>query len=216
MINVRELLEEIKASPYKKIEVVAPHTGIIEFVVTEPGVAVVGPSGNWKEKPGTLLAKIDRERNVKPICAPEKGEVEKIESQRAGKFVEAGTPLMTIRHHLTRKEVIDIILKKTLHLYRAPERAKYYFVPEIDKKLRSSGKMSVGVHDGMDLFIMSRMKRETGLSYSGPEGQIYAVYFKHNQNVDSGEPLIGVCPADQLSMIQEVVARVRSEWEENE
>lgn len=216
MINVKELLEEIKASPYKMIEVVAPHTGRIEFVATEPGTAVMGPSGTWSEKPGTLLAKIDRERNVKPICATEKGEVEHVESQWAGKFVEAGTPLMTIRHFLTRKEVIDIILKKALYLFRAPERAKYYFIPEIDKKMRSSGKMSVGVQDGMDLFIMSRMKRETGLSYTGPEGQIYAVYFKHNQNVDSGDPLIGVCPGDQLTMIQEVVARVRSEWEEGE
>ncbi len=216
MINVRELLEEIKASPYKMIEIVAPHTGHIEFVVNEPGGDVVGPSGTWNEKPGTLLAKIERERNVKPICAPEKGEVERIESQWAGTFVEAGTPLLTIRHFLTRKEVIDIILKKTLHLFKAPEKAKYYFVPEIDKKMRSSGKMSVAVHDGMELFIMSRMKRETGLPYTGPEGQIYAVYFKHNQNVDSGDPLIGVCPGDQLTMIQEVVARVRSEWDEDE
>jgi hypothetical protein len=58
------------------------------------------------------------------------------------------------------------------------------------------------------------MKRETPLSYTGPEGNIYAVYFKHNDSIDQGAPLIGVCPADQLHIVQDVVNNVQSEWVE--
>ena len=57
---------------------------------------------------------------------------------------------------------------------------------------------------------MSRMKREVPLHYSGPEGVIYAVYFKYNENIDAGAPLIGVCPQDQLPAIQDVIMRVRT------
>lgn len=216
MINVKELLEEIKASPYQMVDVLAPHTGVVDFALTETGTGVNGPRGAFLEKPGTLVATITREHNEKPIYSPEKGVVESVETRWAGKFVEAGTRLMTLRHYLTSKEVIDIIMKKALYLFTAPERAKYYFVPEVDKKMKSSGKRAVQVSDGMELCIMSRMKRETMLTYSGPEGKIYSVYFKLGENVDSGEPLVGVCPADQLPQIQEVVNRVRIEWEEFE
>lgn len=216
MIDVRQLLAEVKASPYEEISITAPHTGVIRFADLAPGTAVVGASGTWKEKPGTLLAHIEREGNAKPVFAPQKGEVTLVESALAGTFVQEGSLLLTIRHYLSRDEVIELILKKTLHLFVAPERAKYYFVPEVDQKLKASGARSVQVHPGMDLFIMSRMKREVSLGYDGPEGQIYSVYFRYDENVDAGEPLIGVCPGDQLALIQEVVAQVRSEWKEQE
>ncbi len=214
MIDVKALLEEIKASPYEEIEICAPHTGVVEFTAKTAGMKVLGPTGTWKEKPGTLLGHIVRERNKKPITAPQKGEIKDIALELSGRFVESGTRLMTLRHFLSRDEVIEAILKKTLHLVTAPEKAKYYFVPEVDQKIKASGIRSVKVASGMDLFIMSRMKREAVVGYKGPEGQIYSVYFGHNENVDSGQPLIGVCPGDQLSLIQEVVAQVRSEWKE--
>jgi len=214
VLNVKELLEEIKASPYKNIEIKAPHTGVVGFAGLQAGDKVRAPRGTWLEKPGTLLLELTRERNKKPLHAPENGEVVDVRSELEGQFVEAGTPLMTVRHYLSRKEVIDLILQKALFLFRAPERAKYYFVPELDQKLKVSGKRSVKVTDGMEMFIVSRMKRETPLSYSGPEGLIYAVYFHRGDNVDAGEPLLGICPEDQLTMIQDVVARVQSEWEE--
>ncbi len=216
MINVKELLEELKASPYELIDIVAPHTGVVEFAVKEPGLKVTGAHGAYREKPGTLIATLERERNKKPIRATLTGVVECFEAGLAGRFVEAGTKLATIRHYLTSKEVVDLILKKALFLFPAPERAKYYFIPEIDKKMRASGKNAVEVRDGMELLIMSRMKRETSLPYKGPDGKIYAVYFKLGENVDSGHPLIGVCPGDQLPLVQDVVNRVRSEWEEHE
>ncbi len=214
MLNIKELLEEIKSSPYKVIEITAPHTGVIEFAGLKPGDKVREPSGQFKEKPGTTLLSITRENNTKTIHAPENGEVLELAKSLDESFVEAGQKLMTIRHYLSRKEVIELILKKTLYLFEAPERAKYYFVPDLDKKLKVSGKRSVKVKSGMELFIVSRMKRETPLVYSGPDGLIYSVYFHRGDAVNPGQPLIGVCPEDQLTMIQEVVARVQSEWEE--
>lgn len=214
MLNIKELLEDIKANPYKEIVVKSPHTGTIEFAEIKPGDQVRGRSGSYQEKPGTLLASLTREKNKKPINAPEKGEIVNIRTELEGKFVEAGEELLTIRHFLTRKEVIELILKKALHLFRAPERAKYYFIPEVDQKLKVSGKRSVKVQQGMEMLIVSRMKRETPLAYTGPEGIIYSVYFTRGDNVDAGEPLLGICPEDQLTTIQDVVARVQSEWDE--
>lgn len=214
MLNIRELLEEIKNSPYKTIEITAPHTGTVQFAGPAPGDQVLGPSGSFKERPGTLLAHLTRERNKKALHAPEKGEITEVLTDLEGSFVESGTVLLRIRHYLSKKEVIELILKKALVLFRAPERAKYYFVPELDQKLKVSGKRSVKVREGMEVFIVSRMKRETPLAYNGPDGIIHSVYFHRGDNVDAGQPLIGVCPEDQLAMIQEVVARVQTEWEE--
>ncbi len=214
MLNIKELLDEVKASPYKEILITAPHTGVVEFAGLKKGDQVHGRRGEYKEKPGSLLAHLTREKNKKSITAPEKGEVQSVRTELEGKFVEAGETLATIRHFLTRKEVIERVLKEALHLFRAPERAKYYFVPEVDQKLKVSGKRSVKVYEGMEMMIVSRMKRETPLSYSGPEGIIYSVYFGRGDNVDEGQPLIGVCPEDQLTVIHDVVARIQSEWEE--
>ncbi|HWQ07905.1 MAG TPA: hypothetical protein VN436_02315, partial [Holophaga sp.] len=73
MIDVKALLETIKAAPYEEIVVAAPHTGVVGFAGLEPGTRVVGPSGTYEEKPGTLLAKLTRERNDKPLFAEVKG-----------------------------------------------------------------------------------------------------------------------------------------------
>ncbi|WP_027185876.1 hypothetical protein [Desulfovibrio inopinatus] len=216
MIDVKELLDEIKASPFEEIEVLAPHTGVVEFAELTSNQKVVGPSGTWREKPGTLLASLERERNKKFIHAQLKGEIQSINMDLNSRFVEAGTPLLTIRHFLSSDEVIETILKQVLYLFEAPERATYYFTPDVDKKIKASGSRTVTVIDGMELFIVSRMKREKLLHYTGPEGKIYTVYFEHNQNVDAGSPLIGVCPEDQVGLIQDVVNRVQSEWEERD
>ena len=115
MLNVSDLLEQIKQSPYREIEVKAPHTGEIAFAGIKPGDKVHGPQGTWKEKPGTLLATLTRERNPKPICAPEKGIVGAVHSELEKQFVECSTTLVTLRHHLTREEVENIILRKALY-----------------------------------------------------------------------------------------------------
>ncbi len=214
MLDVTALLDEIKSSPYEEVHILAPHTGTITFASLDKGSMVHGPQGMWKEKPGSLLVTIEREHNPKPIYAPEKGEICEINKNLEGKFVQAGTKLLTVRHPLSKDEVQQIILKRALHLFVAPERAKYYFTPEVDKKIRASGAQSISIHDGMELFIMSRMKREAPLHYSGPSGAIYAIYFKHTENIDAGQPLIGICPQDQINIIEEVVMRVQTEWQE--
>ncbi|MDO5535908.1 MAG: biotin attachment protein [Desulfovibrionaceae bacterium] len=214
MLNVSNLLEQIKQNPYREITVYAPHTGVVTFENIKPGDEVHGPEGQWKEKPGTKLATLTRERNPKPIYAFEKGVIDKVHTEYENAFVESGCPLVTIRHHLTREEVESIILKQALFLFRAPERAKYYFTPEVAAKLRASDFGSVVIHDGQELFIMSRMKRELPLYYMGPEGVIYATYFKPNDNVDTDAPLIGVCPQEELPNIKEVIMRVQTEWQE--
>lgn len=214
MIDVKSVLEEIKAAPYEEIVVRAPHTGIVGFEVKQTGVMAQAPSGTYLEKPGTLLATITRERNAKPLHAPVSGEVAVIHLERGGTFVEAGTPLVVLRHYLTKDEVVAAILKRVLHLFAAPERAKYYFIPSVDIKVKAGGCRSVTVRPGMELFIVSRMKREKPLTYDGPEGIIYAVYFTHDDNVEAGQPLIGVCPESQTGLIQDVVNRVHSDWEE--
>jgi len=214
--DVKAILEEIKASPFEEVQVLAPHCGVVEFKVTTEGGAVFAPSGVWKEKPGTLLATITRERNSRPIHCNRKGEVKSIHTHLSGTFVEAGTPLLVLRHFYTKDEVTQLILKKVLFLFPAPERAKYLFIPEIDKKIKVSGCQSVKVKDGMELFIVSRMKREKTLSYVGPDGILYAVYFSYDQNMDAGQPLISVCPESQMDVVRDVVNRVRSDWEERE
>lgn len=211
-LNISSVLDEIKQSPYKDITIYAPHTGVVSFAPINRGDMALGPQGQWKEKPGTLIATIERERNPKPIYAQENGEVIDVRRELEGQFVEAGEPLASLRHMLTRSEVERIILRRALYLFLAPERAKYYFTPEVDKKIRAANAHSVMVRDGMEIMIMSRMKREAPLKYNGPEGVIYTVYFKYNENMDAGAPLIGVCPKDQADAIQEVVMRVRAEW----
>ena len=215
MLDVSAVLEEVKASPYEEVVVSAPHSGEISFPEgLKPGDAVAGPFGNWKEKPGALLATISRERNPQPILCPERGEIVSVRRDLHGTFVQAGTELVRLRHFLSREEVVRLILKRALHLFRAPERAKYYFIPAVDIKIKVSGPKVVSVRDGEELFIMSRMKRETPLRYAGPEGVIYAVYFSHTQNVDAGQPLIGVCPPEMVNQVEEVVMRVQTEWKE--
>ncbi len=216
MLDVSKLLEEIQSAPYAELSIAAPHSGLVSFGELAPGGKVFGPSGPWKEKPGTLLAIIERERNKRPIYAAEKGEVMLVHEELAGTFVQAGTEIMRLRHFLSKEEVLSIILKKALHLFTAPERAKYYFIPAVDIKVKVSGPKAITVHDGMELFIMSRMKRETPLNYSGPEGVIYAVYFNHNQNMDAGQPLIGICPPDLVGAVEDAVMRVQTDWKEEE
>ena len=200
MLNVTDLLEQLKQTPYRMIDVKTRHTGVVTFEALKQGDSVHGPEGTWKEKPG--------------ICASKNGEIESIHTELEGQFVECGTSLATIRHYLTREEVESIILGEALYLFKAPERAKFYFTPEIDAKVRSSEQGSVTVSNGQELFIMSRMKREVPLQYSGPSGVIYAIYFKPTENVDQDAPLIGVCPKEELPNIKEVIMRVRSEWQE--
>jgi hypothetical protein len=214
-MDINALLEKIKASPYVESGITVPHCGVLRFNgKLQPGSKLIGPHGQWKEKPGTLLATIERERCLKNIHAREKGETVSVNYDLDGQFVEAGATIMHVRHFMSRDEVLQALLRHSLFLFNAPEKARYYFVPNIDVKVKNTGPQSVSVHDGMELFIISRMKRETSLRYSGPDGVIYAVYFTSEQNVVPGQPLIGICPPAQVNQIEEVFMRVHTEWPE--
>ena len=215
VLDISRLLEEIKKSPYEEMEILAPHCGVVSFAGLKDGDEVRGPSSEERYR-GVLLASLERERNKRPIFAQQKATVDCLHEELEGTFVEAGTALMRLRHYLSKEEVLELVLKKALLLFPAPERARYYFVADVDKKIRTSGLNTVTVADGQDIFIMSRMKRETILKYSGAEGNIYAAYFRPGDAVDPGMPLIGVCPPDQLPLIQDVVFRVENEWEEQQ
>ena len=216
MLDISKLLEEIKQSPYDEITISTPHSGVLTFADINEGDKVVGRSGAWQERPGTTLALLDRERNPRAVECQDKGKIKQVYRELNGKFVEAGTPIAVVRHFLSKDEVLRIILKQALYLFTAPERAKYYFAPEADKKIRASGHKAVHVKDGMELLIMSRMKREAQLNYSGPEGVIFSVFFEIGQSMDVGEPLLGICPAEQLALVEDVVIRVQTEWEERD
>ena len=216
MLNISSILEEMKKTPYTDLSIYAPHTGVLEFANINEADKVKAPSGQWKEISGTQIATITREKNPKPIIATQNGILQKLHMKYHNNFIEAGTEIAILRHFLSKQEVVHLLLQKALHLFNAPERAKYYFTPDVDKKLKISGHKSITVTDGMDLFIVSRMKREIPLAYHGPEGAIYEIYFEQNQNVDAGQPLIGICPPDQLSVIEDVISRVHHEWQEHE
>ncbi len=216
MLDISKLLEEIKQSPYDEITVYAPHCGVLTFTDIQEGAKVTGRNGTWLEKPGSILANIERERNSRPVECADKGEIRKLNRELDGSFVEAGTAIAVIRHFLSKEEVLRLILKQALHLFTAPERAKYYFAPETEKKIRASGHKAVLVREGMELLIMSRMKREAPLNYSGPEGVIFSVFFNVGESVSAGEPLLGICPANQLALVEDVVLRVQTDWEERD
>ena len=216
MRDIAEVMAELKAAPYTEKAVVAPHTGVVQFSDVEEGSEVFGPTGEWQEIPGTHIATITRERNPRNIVTAERGILRKVCRELDGTFVEAGTMLALVRHYLTRQEVISRLLMESLYTFCAPERARYYFAPDVDKKVKILGCRTVSVQEGMALFIVSRMKREAPLCYAGPSGIIYEVCFDQNRNVDAGAPLIVVCPPEQEESVEDVISRVEREWSDGE
>ena len=84
---------------------------------------------------------------------------------------------------------------------------------DIQSRIDQKGTGGVTIRPGDEAFTMSLMKRDTPVYYSGEEGVIHSIYFKPGVSVPQGEPLIGVCRADKLSLIQKVITRVKAEWD---
>lgn len=211
-IDFDEILAKYRSDPYNYIDIYAPHTGTINFLV-EKGNGVDAPSGEWNHIPGTALFQIDRERNQKSVNAPINGVVSELRSECEDCFVEAGEKLLTIRHPLKKKDIIESILKEVLYLFPAPETAKFFFSMDIQSRFDKKGSRGVTIRSGDEVFTMSLMKRDTPVSYIGKEGVIHSIYFKPGVSVQQGEPLIGVCPADKMGLIQKVIIRVKAEWD---
>ncbi len=211
-IDFDEILAKYRLDPYDYVDIFSPHTGVVAFKV-DKGTAVDAPGGEWNHIPGTPLFQITRERNRKVISAPITGIVSELQVQREGQFVEAGEKLMTIRHPLKKKEIIENILKEVLYLFPAPEKAKYFFSLDIQSRIDKKGARSVTIKPGDEVFTMSLMKRDTPVYYSGGEGVIYSIYFKPGVSIAQGEPLVGICSAEKLPLIQKVITRVKAEWD---
>ena len=211
-LALEEIFSRYKADPFDYVDVHSVHTGRVTFKAAV-GQEVVAPSGEWLQVPGTPLYEIDRERNPRLVGSQVNGIVAAVETQLDGCFVEAGVKLMTIKHPLKKKEIIENILKDVLFLFPAPETAKYFFAMDIQSRIDKKGARAVSVEPGDEVLTMSLMKRDTPIYYTGERGVIYSVYFKPGVSVPQGEPLFGVCAPEKLPLIQKIITRVKAEWD---
>ncbi len=211
-VNYEAVLSKFREDPFTYVDIHAMHTGQIRFHVHE-GDQVEGLTGDFRHIKGTLLCELTRERNQKPIHCTTKGEVSFVNKDLDGKFVQAGEKIMTIRHPLKKREIIEQILRKVLVPFPAPEKAKYYFAMDIQSRIEKFGQRSVSVKAGDELFTMSLMKRDTPVFYEGEAGLIHSVYFKQGQSMEQGEPLVGICPPEKIAVVEKVITRVKAEWE---
>ncbi len=211
-IHFDEIISRYRSDPYDYVDMYALHTGKVRFLV-EDQAEVRGPSGEWKHIPGTPLYEITRERNTKVITSRTNGTVASINWDVDSTFVEAGEKLLTIRHPLKKKEIIEAILQEVLFLFPAPERARYYFSMDIQSRIERKGARSVFVKPGDEIITMSLMKRDTPVYYTGEPGIIHSIYFKPGDSIDQGVPLIGVCAEEKLPLVQKIITRVKADWE---
>jgi biotin carboxyl carrier protein len=213
-IDFEEIIGKYKSDPFDYVDVFAVHTGSVTFKVNE-GDEVNSSSGEWNHVPGTTLYEINRERNPKLVHSQTNGTVSELHRNLDGAFVEAGEKLMTIRHPLKKKEIIENILKEVLYLFPAPEKAKYFFALDVQSRIDKKGARSVSIAPGDEILTMSLMKRDTPIYYQGEPGVIHSVYFKPGISVDQGIPLIGVCAPDKVPVIQKIITRVKADWDSN-
>lgn len=211
-IDFDAILSKYRSDPYDYVVVCATQTGIVNFKVEE-GSRVNSTSGQWLHILGTPLFEITRERNPKTVTAQTNGAVSSIRTELEGQFVEAGEKLLTIRHPLKKKEVIESILKEVLFIFPAPERAKYFFSLDIQSRIEKKGAKALSIQSGDEIIIMSLMKRDTPVYYTGEAGVIHSIYFTPGISVNQGQPLIGVCASDKLPLIQKIITRVKADWD---
>ena len=211
-IDFDEILKKYRSDPFDYGDVHTIHTGRIRFKVKKDD-AVEAPSGTWLQIPGTSLYVLEREGNSKTVHSMSTGVVSFLRSDLEGHFVEAGEKILTIRHPLKKKEIIEQILRRVLHPFVAPERAKYFFSLDIQSRIEKYGQRSVTIKPGDEVLTMSLMKRDTPVYYAGPPGIIHSVYFNPGVTLEQGEPLLGICGQEQLPLIQKIITRVKAEWE---
>lgn len=211
-VHFDEIFSKYRSDPYDYVDMYAVHAGEVRFLVDDDA-EVNGVSGEWHHIPGSALYEITRERNPKVITSKTNGTISYINREAEGRFVEAGTKLLTIRHPLKKKEIIESILQEVLYLFPAPERARYYFSMDIQSRIDQKGARSIFIKPGDEIITMSLMKRDTPVYYDGDPGILHSIYFKPGDSIDLGVPLIGVCPEEKLSVVQKIITRVKAEWE---
>lgn len=210
-IDLDQLLNEYRQNPYEVFGIETPHTGLVRFKIANE-TEVEGPKGTWQHIPGSLLYVLEREGNRIPVHAHINGRVTDLRVDLNATFVEANTYLMSIRHPMTKGEAINKILKQVLITFNAPERAKYFFPPEMVSKLEKKRQGSVLIKSGDEVLVMSLMKRDTPLIYRGEPGVIHTIYFESNVTVNQGEPLLGICPPEKLDYVGKIIQKIQNEW----
>ncbi|MCD6213890.1 MAG: biotin attachment protein [Candidatus Desulfofervidus sp.] len=208
MDDIDKIIAEYKQTPFEIYDVFTPHTGMVSLMVKK------GEKVNSGKK-GTLIYTILRQGNLKNIYAPIDGEVVEILEKVDRQFVEAKTKIMSIKHTLSKEEVVNKVLERFLYIFKAPETARYHFTQELNKKIEQKGLQGIIINPGEEILIMSRMKRDIPLIYEGEPGIIYAVYFKSNVTIMQGMPLLGICPPGQVEFISKLVRKIQLEWEKN-
>ena len=210
-IDFDEILNNYRSDPYGYVDIETIHTGRVHFKVQQDD-DVLGPSGEWRHIPGTVLYELDRERNRKRIYSATNGTVSFLRDDLEGKFIDAGEKLITLRYPLKKREVIERILRTVLYPFHAPERAKYFFALDIQSRIEKFGQRSVTIKPGDELLTMSLMKRDIPVYYTGRPGIIHSVYFQPGISIDQGEPLVGICATEKQPLIQKIIMRVKAEW----
>ena len=211
-IDFDEIISEFRSDPFHYVDIFTPHTGQIRFKVGK-GTEVCGTDKHKNHGPGTVLYILTRERNAKPFYSPIKGNISFIREDLEGSFVEAGEKILTIKHPLKKKEIIEKILRQVLHPFCAPERARYFFSFELQARMEKEVNKPISIKTGDEVLTMSLMKRDSPVYYSGEPGIIHSIYFTPGVSIDQGEPLLGICPPEQLHFIQKIINRVKAEWE---
>ena len=211
-IDFDAIISKYRSDPFEYLDVHTLHTGQVRFKVRKDA-EVEGPTGEWHHIRGTLLYEMLREGNQKKIFATSNGVVSFIRDDLEGQFVEAGEKILTIRHPLKKREIIENILRQVLEPFNAPERAKYFFSLDLQAKIDKYGQRSVSIQPGDEILTMSLMKRDTPVYYAGEPGIIHSVYFQPGVSVAQGEPLLGICSKEKLPYIQKIITRVKAEWE---
>jgi len=211
-IDFDAIISKYRSDPFEYMDVRTIHTGQVRFKVRKDS-SVEGPTGEWHHIRGTLLYELNREGNQKKIHSFTNGEVSFLRDDLEGQFVEAGEKILTIRHPLKKREIIENILRQVLEPFNAPERAKYFFSLDLQSKIDKYGQRSVSIKPGDEILTMSLMKRDTPIYYDGEPGIIHSVYFQPGASVSQGEPLLGICSKEKLPYIQKIITRVKAEWE---
>lgn len=226
--DLEKLMQRYKDNPFEIYPFLTGRCGVVylrgeinfqspsekESFETHDGLEVQGPKGHFQDIPGTVLYSQLREGNLIPIHSPVNGEVVNLHQELHNAWVEAGTPVLSVKHQLTKEEVIDKILEKVLTIYYAPEPAKYRFTPELIQRIEREGPKQVVLRRGEEFLIKSKMKKEETLTYEGEEGIIYARYFDPGKGVKEDDlKLVGICFPEKVREIDRIILQISLGWD---
>jgi len=226
--NLEKLMQHYKDNPYEIHKLSTSRCGIVSFegeaalafsagktkFKTYNRLIVDGPKGDYHDIPGTLLYSQMREGNLVAVCSQINGEIIDMQSELHDSWVESGTYLMSVKHTLTKEELIEKILENVLTIYNAPEPAKYSFTTEFVQRIEKEGLKRVLIRKGEEFLIKSKMKKEETIVYDGEEGIIYSVYFRPNKSVQETDlRLLGICSPDKVKDIDRIILKISLEWD---